>query len=233
MRPPVTLDHLRRILSSLDINDPFHATVWATATTTFFSCRQLGETTIPSADSFDPSFHCPRSADIIFSSSPSGTTSVSFRIPWTKTTRAEGFSVVLTARKDELCPIFAILNHLRVADPPIPFSLFGFKSPSGSWAYMLKKDFIVFVSSSWVDHSSARISGHCFRIGGAVALLLSGVPPEVVAATGGWTSLTFLLYWHRVEQIIPLSTSLAYTRSQLDAVSTTMHNFSCSIDCPP
>lgn len=41
-----------------------------------------------------------------------------------------------------------------------------------------------------MDH----ISGHSFRIGGAVELLLAGVPPEVVAATGNWTSLAFLLY---------------------------------------
>lgn len=234
MRPPVTLDHLRCVLSSLDLNDPFHAAVWATATTSFFGCRRLGETTVPSADSFNPLFHCSRSVDIIFNSSPSSSTSVSFHIPWSKTTRAEGFSVVLTARNDELCPVFAILNHLRVnANPPPSFSLFGFKTPSGSWTHMVKRDFLTFISSFWADHSSSHISGHCFRIGGAVALLLSGVPPEVVAATGGWTSLAFLLYWRRVEQIIPLSTSLAYSRSQLDSVSTAMHKFSCSVDSSP
>lgn len=233
MHPPVTLDHLHCIRSSLDLDNPFHAAIWATVTTSFFGCCRLGETTVPSAESFNPSLHCSRSVDIILNSTPSGPTSISFRIPWTKTTRAEGFSVVLTACKDEFCPVFAILNHLWVnTGPPPSFSLFGFKTASGSWSHMVKKDFISFISSFWVDHPSAHISGHCFRIGGAISLLLSGVPPEVVAATGGWTSLAFLLYWHRVEQIIPLSTSLAYSRSQLDAVSAAMHSFSSSVDNP-
>ena len=46
-----------------------------------------------------------------------------------------------------------------------------------------------------------HILDHSFHIGGAVELLLAGVPPEIVAATGGWTSLAFLLYWHHMEEI--------------------------------
>ena len=62
----------------------------------------------------------------------------------------------------------------------------------------------------------AHVLGHSFRIGGAVELLLAGVPPEVVAATGGWTSLAFLLYWRRMEEVLPMSTSKAYKKAHID-----------------
>jgi len=60
---------------------------------------------------------------------------------------------------------------------------------------MLKQDFLTFVTSIWQSAYLAHVLGHSFRIGGAVELLLAGVAPEIVAATGGWTSLAFLIYW--------------------------------------
>lgn len=231
--PPVSLDHLKSLLSALDLNIPFHAAVWATATTSFFSCRRLGEMTVPSPLGFDPSLHCSRSSDFKLSSLQNGTISISFRIPWTKTTRSEAFLVVLTARDDSLCPVAAIINHFRVnTAPPANTSLFAYKLSDGGWSQMIKRDFLSFILRIWGKQGNNRISGHCFRIGGAVALLLSGVPPEVVAATGGWTSLAFLLYWRRVEEIIPLCTSFAYSRTQIDQVSSIMHSFSNS-SCTP
>ena len=55
----------------------------------------------------------------------------------------------------------------------------------------------------------AHVLGHSFHISGTVELLLAGIPPEIVAATGGWTSLTFLLYWHHMDEILPMSPSKA------------------------
>lgn len=71
----------------------------------------------------------------------------------------------------------------------------------------------------------AHVLGHSFRIGGAVELLLAGVPPEIVAATGGWTSLAFLLYWRRMEEILPMSTSKAYNKAHLDALAAIFEQF--------
>jgi hypothetical protein len=227
--PPVSLDLLRRLLQDLDLNDPFHATLWATATTSFFACRRLGETTVPSLHRFDPLLHCTRSVVSSLSALPNGAFSLSFRIPWTKTTRADGFLVVLTSREDSLCPVAAFVNHLRVnSSPPSGTSLFAYKSSSGPWTHMFKGAFMNFVSSAWGGLRGPQLSGHSFRIGGAVALLLAGVSPEIVAATGGWTSMAFLLYWRRVEDIIPLNTSLAYSREQISRVSSIMHTFGTS-----
>lgn len=226
-RPPVSLEHLRILHSHLDLSDPFHAAVWATASVSFFGCRRLGETTVPTPSTCDPSTHCTRSDTIRFSLHSSGSSSASFHIPWTKTTHSEGATVVVTARDDHLCPVQALRNHLAVNDAaPGHVSLFGFKNPQGSWSHMDKPSFLSFVSSFWDDNPLAgHISGHSFRIGGAVSLLLSGVSPEVVAATGGWTSLAFLLYWRRIEDIIPVNTSLAYMRSQIQAVSAAVSRF--------
>ena len=69
---------------------------------------------------------------------------------------------------------------------------------------MSKHRFMSFCIDIWSVAGLAHVKGHSFCIGGAVELLLAGVPPEIVATTGGWTSLTFLLYWCRMEEILPI-----------------------------
>lgn len=224
-RAPISLHHLHLLKAKRVLSRPFDAAVWATALVSFFGCRHLGETTVPSSSKFSPSFHVSRATPITFKVLQ-GTSSASFRIPWTKTTKSDGALVVITSRSDDLCPVAALRNHLSVNhDAPTSLSLFGFKLDSGSWSHMLKSTFMPFVSSIWSLPSGSDISGHSFRIGGAVALLLSGVSPDIVAATGGWTSMAFLLYWRRLEDIIPMSTSHAYLRSHLLDLSSTMEDF--------
>jgi hypothetical protein len=155
-----------------------------------------------------------------------GTHSAHFRIPWTKTTKEEGATVILTGRNDVLCPCRALRNHLDVnADIPSSAALFAYRLPSGAHRNMIKHVFINFVTSIWKSASLAHVSGHSFRIGGAVELLLAGVPPEVVAATGGWNSLSFLLYWRRMEEILPMSTSKAYKKIHIDELAGIFERF--------
>ncbi|KAJ3493925.1 hypothetical protein NLJ89_g10912 [Agrocybe chaxingu] len=97
---------------------------------------------------------------------------------------------------------------------------------------MLKPKFLDFVNKIWLAASLAHILGHSFRIGGAVELLLAGVPPEVVAATGGWASLAFLLYWRRMEEILPMSTSRAYSRQHLAALASIFERFRMDNNIP-
>jgi len=79
--------------------------------------------------------------------------------------------------------------------------------------------------SIWSTAGLAHVKGHSFRIRGAVELLLAGVPPEIVAAMGGWTSPAFLLYWRRMEEIIPMSTSKAYQKSQITDLAKFLEDF--------
>jgi Phage integrase family len=162
-----------------------------------------------------------------------GSLSASFRIPWTKTTREEGTSVVLTGRKDVLCPCEALRAHLlKSHNIPTSTSLFAYQTPDGDWEHMLKHKFMSFCMGIWEKAGLAHVQGHSFRIGGAVELLLAGVPPEIVAATGGWTSLAFLLYWRRMEEILPMSTSKAYRQSQITELAKVFEAFRVANNIP-
>ena len=233
LRAPVSDDHLIALRQHLDLSLPFHAAVWAVATCTFFGCRRLGETTVKSNSSFDPLYNVTRSTAAAFRLLNNGSQSATIRIPWTKTTKHEGASIILTSRSDQLCPIAALRNHLVVnSNPPSTISFFGYRSETGSWTHMFRNTFLSFVFRIWQSISLDHVAGHSFRIGGTVFLLLAGVPPEVVAATGTWTSLAFLRYWRRMEQIIPLSTSKAYNSVHISTLATTFENFRTSQGIP-
>ena len=103
--------------------------------------------------------------------------------------------------------------------------MFAYTTANGHWEHMTKHRFMVFCADVWSKAALAHVLGHSFRIGGAVELLLAGVPPEIVAATGGWTSLAFLLYWRRMEEILPMSTSKAYRRSHCDELAKIFEKF--------
>lgn len=136
--------------------------------------------------------------------------------------------MIATARQDSLCPYAAMRNHLDTnADAPLSTSLFAYASSttSGTWEHLTKYRFMEFCARVWTGAALAHVLGHSFRIGGAVELLLAGVSPEIVAATGGWTSLAFLLYWRRMEEILPMSTSKAYRRSHVDELAKIFEQF--------
>ena len=111
LHAPVSLEHLRNLRTNLDITIPFHAAVWATALTSFFGCRRLGETTVKSFGGFSPLFHVAHATLVSFCQLPNGSTSASVRITWTKTTKHEGATIILTSRDDDLCPVTTLHNH--------------------------------------------------------------------------------------------------------------------------
>jgi len=226
LRAPVSMEHLHVLHGALNLSDPFHAAVWAVATTTFFGCRRLGETTVKNATAFNPLHHVTRATTPTFRALTNGSSSASIRIPWTKTTKHDGALIIITSRSDIFCPVAALRNHLSInCNAPPTTSFFGFRDANNSWSHMFWDLFLVYVTKIWFEASMDHISGHSFRIGGAVELLLAGVPPEVVAATGGWTSLAFLLYWRRMEEIIPLSTSNAYNTAHISGLTNIFEQF--------
>ena len=235
LRAPVSIEHLSCLRRALDLSTPFHAAVWAVALVTFFGCRRLGETTLSTAAAFDPKYHVLRSTKILFRVLRDGARSASFDIPWTKSTKEVGATVILTARRDgdPLCPVAAFQNHLHVnSSVPASSTLFAYNSSSGQPKNLLKHEFLNFVTNIWSSAMLAHVLGHSFRIGGAVELLLAGVPPEIVAATGGWTSLAFLLYWRRMDEILPMSTSKAYNQAHLDRLTSILEEFRISHKIP-
>lgn len=130
-----------------------------------------------------------------------------------KNNRGEGFDCILTATGDEFCPVNALSNHFSInklgaSDEASSTPLFAYQN-EGLFKTMDKKFFLSFTKSIFESAGLEITHGHSYRIGGTLKLLLDGVPPETIMKIGGWSSLCFLIYWCRLEQIIPL----AITRS--------------------
>ncbi|KAJ3981028.1 hypothetical protein F5890DRAFT_1418456 [Lentinula detonsa] len=223
-RLPVTTKHLHILHAALDFTLPFHCSIWALACLAFWSCRRLGELTVPSSNKFDPHFHVSRNIHISFTSSPFS--HGNFHIPWTKTTKELGADISFTGREDALCPYKALKLHLsHGSNIPDSSSLFAFHDQQNVLHHMTKKHFLNFVLSIWAKAGTPNIHGHSFHIGGAVELLLIGVPPHIVAQTGGWTSLAFLLYWCRIVDLLPLHTHKAYSDDQWSKTRTAIEQY--------
>ncbi|KAJ3807301.1 hypothetical protein F5876DRAFT_79837 [Lentinula aff. lateritia] len=226
IRHPITLAHLLALYRALDTSNSFHCAIWALALVTFWGCRRLGELTIPSRNAFDPKFHVSRNIKNINWNDHGGNPSVHIQLPWSKSTREDGTNVVVTRRGDVVCAYDAFAKHLRVNDElPDKFSLFAYIDDKGIPQHMVKHVFLTFCYGVWEQAAMRHVLGHSFRIGGAVELLLAGVSPEVVAMIGGWTSLAFLLYWRRMEHIIPTHLAKAYSRTQIDAISDNIEQY--------
>ena len=63
----------------------------------FVPPRRLGETTVRSPSSFDSRFNATRNTLISFRRLSNGSSSASIRIPWTKTTKHEDTSIIVTS----------------------------------------------------------------------------------------------------------------------------------------
>jgi hypothetical protein len=65
LRAPVSIEHLLALRRAITASNHFHVAIWAVALVTFFGCRRLGETTVSSLSSFNPSLHVLRSAKYV------------------------------------------------------------------------------------------------------------------------------------------------------------------------
>ncbi|KAF8919046.1 hypothetical protein CPB85DRAFT_1430197 [Mucidula mucida] len=208
-RGPVTLVHLRALRKAVKLDDPEGAAIWATAMAVFWGCRRLGEVTVPSEKRIDRLRHVSRGCTIL-RSRQAGRAVLVIDLPWTKSTGVNGGKCILTQTGDDLCPVAAIDNHLRVNhSAPVSSMLFAYRS-GHSWKSMTRPFFLTFTTRVYRDARLEHVFGHSYRIGCTVQLLSDGVAPEMVMKLGGWTSMCFLIYWRRLEQIIPAALSRAW-----------------------
>jgi hypothetical protein len=96
--------------------------------------------------------------------------------------------------------------------------LFAFDAGDGEWSPMTKDFFLRCVKAIWANTDLAHIHSHSFRIGHTTELLLAGVPPEMVAALSSWSLLSFLLYWQKIEHIVPANVGKVCDKKKLDEV---------------
>lgn len=212
-RGPITMQHLRALRACLDLSRPRDAAIWAVALAAFWGCRRLGELLIRSIKKFSVEHDTIRSTRI---SRPvvNGRRTLNFHLRWTKTTGSIGGECIFTATEGDyadLCPVVAFDNHVNVNHSPgVDTQLFAYRKDAGSWSCLTKDDFLSTTAIIFAAASLENVFGHSYRIGGSLQLLLDGVEPEIIMKVGGWTSLCFLIYWRRLEQVIPLAISRAW-----------------------
>jgi hypothetical protein len=232
-RGPITDAHMRALRASLDLDSPLGASAWSAACSGYRGCRRLGELLIRSAAKFSTMRDTCRDTQVS-SSIANGRSVRSIHLVWTKTTGTAGGECILTQVSGpdaDLCPVWAWENHLRVNHSPSPHTpLFAYRSRSG-WQHLRKDAFLRLSSAAYKSAALDLVFGHSYRIGGSLALLAAGVAPEIIMKLGGWTSLCFLIYWRRLETILPLAITRAWDAGIAEFAAA--HGHSVAIDALP
>jgi hypothetical protein len=130
-RHPITIEHLRTLRENLDLGNSLHASIWFVAISSFSGCRRLGELIVKSPTKMDTSRIATHSSHT-HESTVNGRRILSLNLPWTKSTSIKGGHLLLVETGDDLCPIWAHDNHIRLNAPSssdgdpakIPFTSF-------------------------------------------------------------------------------------------------------------
>ena len=123
------------------------------------------------------------------------------RLPHTKT-HPEGQDIILVDQSNPINPLALLARHFRVNNIPQDAFLFSYITPEGLRP-LTKSLFLQRCNDIWHPLGYPHTTGHCFRIGGTTELLIAGVPPDVVKATGHWSSDSFMCYWCSLNDIAP------------------------------
>ncbi|KAE8269260.1 hypothetical protein A4X09_0g3086 [Tilletia walkeri] len=202
LRPPVELsDLLSARLFLHNTTNPLHAAVWACALMSFWSACRLGETTVPSAAYFNPARHVSRAAVGPLRTTSDGAQALAVELPWTKTTRQDGMTKVLSSQAEELDPVHALRWHLSVNSLPgldsTATALFAYKIRAGpGWRMtpLTKVTMLNTFSEALRLAGRPTFSGHSFRIGAATYYWHRGASVDEIKLLGGWASDSFRVY---------------------------------------
>lgn len=106
-----------------------------------------------------------------------------FHIPWTKTTHFEGADIIVSENGEPTSPVAALRHHQHVnASVPLDAPFFAFEAANKKgWAPMTRTWFIERCNEVWKTAGLETLTGHYFRIGSAMELLLRGMAPDIVA----------------------------------------------------
>ena len=197
-RPPINAKMLTQLVEHLNPASHFDAAVAACAATAFWGQCRLGEL-LPS--SLTASLSNPLPTRSGFVRSLRNPQACLLHLPHTKT-HHHGQDVVIVDQYPPVNPISLLKSHIRINNVRSAAHLFSYKSVDGPTS-LTKSTFLRRCNEIWQALGYPRTTGHCFRIGGTTELLISGTPPEVVKATGRWSSESFLRYWRSLDDIAP------------------------------
>ncbi|KAJ6447605.1 hypothetical protein C8R45DRAFT_948461 [Mycena sanguinolenta] len=226
-RPPVTIEHMFALYTTPDLTNCKDAAVWAVTCVAFWGCCRLGELLPSNGAAFHPSHHVTRGEEVHFENTDDGrAVSTGFHIPWTKVTKEEGADICISEPEPVLSTQYAMQQHLH-ANKKVPAyaSLFAYEKAGGGHHNMTKTEYLARVNDVWKHRGLLAVNGHSARIGGATELLLRGINPDVVAQQGRWSSHSFLLYWRKIQTILPLFINQEFSANRIAQASKGMLDF--------
>lgn len=197
--PPVTIEMLQSLQTTLDMTDSFDACVLFTVLACFWGQIRLGKFLPTSKKNFDSTLN-PTWSHLHHPTSITG--SCVLHLPNTKLGGRKGEDVMLP-RQHEADPISALEQHCKLNFASIDAPLASYKTIAGIIP-LTRCKFLCRLNSIFQSIHLPFIMGHCLRIGGTTHLLLSRVLPNIVKLLGHWSSDAFLRYWRSLKVIAPM-----------------------------
>ncbi|KAF9254351.1 hypothetical protein L218DRAFT_886521, partial [Marasmius fiardii PR-910] len=202
-RKPVTLEMLKTLVGEVDLSNALDAAVAAALVTGFYGQAQLGEilSTSPDYSRYDR-LVLPVISDLSISDDKP---SYRLFLPSTKTSLYHGDTITLPSQMDETDPMDLIINHIQVDNPTATSLLFSYLVSKGAGNYqrclLTKNIFMERCNGIWEEAGFGKFTGHSLRIGGTTHYLACGVHPNIIKATGRWTSDAFQKYWRYIDRL--------------------------------
>ena len=198
LRKPVTTQMLIQLANHLRLYDHKDVCILATALTAFWTLARLGEL-LPGTFAHDADKFPSLSAAVFDSES-----NTTIRIPWSKTTKWQGATLLCSPQLNPINPISALRVHIQFNHLTESDRLFSYWDQLNKKNVILyKSEFLTRCNEIWSSYDIPRTSGHSFRIGGASHLLSVGIHPDIVRTIGRWSSDSFLRYWRNHSIIVP------------------------------
>jgi hypothetical protein len=198
-RRPYTVDFICSLREQMNLDIPLDASVFGCLTTSFYCAARVGEFTVPTLSSFNPKVHV-KPSDMRVERDRNNLEMRVFFIPQTKTSRV-GEDVSFAQQNGPSDPEQALLQHLRINEPPPGCALFSYRFKNGHRP-LTKQKFITRLAQAARAAGLDPLQGHGIRIGSTLEYLLRNVPFDVVKTKGRWASDAFQLYLRKHAQIM-------------------------------
>ena len=180
--------------------------LWSASLTTFFSFCRSGEITVENENKYGPSTHLSFS-DVAVDNAESPSV-ISLKIKCSKTGPGKnGFQIVLSSTRDDLCPVAALLTYLAHRGQQ-PRALFQWRNGILWSKFKFVEAVCRAVSVAYLP--SQDYAGHSLRIGAATTAAMAGIQDFTIQTLGRWKSASYLLYIRMdPRQLASLSASLS------------------------
>ena len=212
-RLPITPTILRQLKKVWGASAEEHDTImlWAASTTCFFGFLRIGEMTVPSSHTYDPTTHL--AFDDLALDTPVTPSVMEIRLKASKTDPfRKGISIFIGRTNNDLCPIAAMLAYIaRRGGDQGPL----FRRSDGQ--PLTRSHFVTALRAGLTacGFDQSKYCGHSFRIGAATTAALQGIPDSTIKVLGRWESSAYQLYVRTPRQTLAdVSATLSNTAPQ-------------------